>query len=60
MTTSHRVKRLSARRSRFLNPSRRAVMSGLSFTDSSDVHYFDQVWLRKAMDIVEGRRGNVN
>ena len=36
------------------------VLSPLSFTDSSDVHYFDQVWLRKATDIVEGRRGNVN
>ena len=25
-----------------------------------DVRYYDQAWLRKATDIVEGRRGNVN
>jgi hypothetical protein len=43
-----------------LNRVRCGVLSPLSFTDSSDVHYFDQVWLRKATDIVEGRRGNVS
>jgi hypothetical protein len=36
------------------------VLSPLSFTDNSDVHYFDQARLRKAVDIVEGRRGNGN
>jgi len=43
-----------------LKEVRCGVLSPLSFTDSSDVDYFDQVWLRKATDIVEGRRGNVN
>jgi len=32
-------------------------MSGLSFTDNNGVRYYDQAWLRKATDIVEGRRG---
>jgi len=39
---------------------RRGGLSRLTFTDSSIVRYFDQAWLRKATDIVEGRRGNVN
>ena len=37
----------------------RGVLSVLSFTNSCAVRYFDQAWLRKATDIVEGGRGNV-
>ena len=40
--------------------ARCGVLSPLTFTDNSIVRYFDQAWLRKATDIVEGRRGNVN
>ena len=36
------------------------VASPLSFPDNSGVRYFDQSWLRKATDIVGGKRGNVN
>jgi len=31
------------------------VLSSLSFPDNSGVRYFDQAWLRKAMDIVGGQ-----
>jgi hypothetical protein len=43
-----------------LNVVRRVITSPLSFPDDSGVRYFDQVWLRKATDIVEGKRGNTN
>jgi len=59
MVMTRVVKQLSAGR-RFLNRGRRAVMSAPSFTDGDGVRYYDQAWLRKATDIVEGRRGNVN
>jgi hypothetical protein len=36
------------------------VVPSISYTDKSGVRYFDQAWLRKAMDIVDGERGNVN
>jgi hypothetical protein len=46
---------------RLLKVMRCGVLSSLSFTDNSRVRQFDQAWLRKASDIVEGkRRGNVN
>jgi hypothetical protein len=37
-----------------------AVLSPITLTDNSIIRYFDQVWLSKAMDIGEGRRGIVN
>jgi hypothetical protein len=43
-----------------LNVMRRGVLSSLSFTDNNGVHCFDQAWLRKAMDIVGGKIGNIN
>jgi hypothetical protein len=43
-----------------LNVVRRVITSPLSFLDDNGVRYFDQVWLRKATDIVEGKRGNVD
>ena len=36
------------------------VVSPLSFTDNIGIRYFDQAWLRKAMDLVGGKRGNMN
>jgi hypothetical protein len=42
---------------RLLNGMRRAVLASLSFADSNGVRYFDRVWLRKAVDVVERRRG---
>ena len=47
-------------RRRLLMGVRCGVLSLLSFTDNSAVRYFDQAWLRKATDIVEGKRGNIN
>jgi hypothetical protein len=42
-----------------LNGMRRAVLSSLDFTDNSGVHYFNQAWLSKAVDVAGGKRGNV-
>jgi len=39
---------------------RRGVLSSLSFIDNNDGCYFDQAWLRKATDIVGGKKGNIN
>ena len=46
--------------SRLLNWNERSALSPRDFTDSDDARYFDQAWLKKTTDIVEGRRGNVN
>jgi hypothetical protein len=35
----------------------RGVLSALSFTESGDVRYLAQAWLRKAIDIVGAREG---
>jgi len=51
------AKGLGRGKKRLLKRVRCGVLSPLSFTDNSDVHYFDQVWLRKATDIVEGGEG---
>jgi hypothetical protein len=40
-----------------MNWDTRGVLSALSFPKSDGVRYLDQVWLRKATDIVEGKRG---
>ena len=32
----------------------------LSFTDNNGVRYFDQAWLRKATELVGGKRRNIN
>jgi hypothetical protein len=42
-----------------LNGIRCRVVPLVSFTDTSD-GYFDQAWLRNAIDLVGGRTGNVN
>jgi hypothetical protein len=36
---------------------RRGVLSSPSFPDNSGVRYFDQSWLRKAVDVVERGMG---
>jgi hypothetical protein len=43
-----------------LNRARWGGLTRLAFIDNSSVRYFNQAWLMKARDIVEGRRGNVN
>jgi hypothetical protein len=60
MATTQVVKGLIMSESRLLNWNRRWVLSARNFTNSGGVRHFDQAWLRKAADIVEGRRGNVN
>jgi len=42
---------------RLLNGMRRVFLSSLSFTDS--VCCFDQAWLRKDTNIVDGKKGNI-
>jgi len=54
------AERLGMGKRGLLKRVRCGVLSPLTFTDNSDVYYFDQVWLRKATGIVEGRRGNVD
>ena len=54
------AKGLSMGKGRVLNEMRRGVLSSLSFTDNNGVRYFDQAWLGKVTDVVEGNRGNVN
>ena len=54
------AKGLSMGKRWLLNGMRWGVLSSLSFTDNNGVRYFDQAWLRKATDIVDGKRGNVN
>jgi hypothetical protein len=56
MVMTRAAEQLSAGR-RFLSRGRRAVMSAPSFTISDGVRYYDQAWLRKATDIVEGGEG---
>lgn len=51
------VERLSTAESRFLNLSRRAGVSALSFTDSDGVRCYDRAWRRKATNIVWGGKG---
>lgn len=60
MVVTRVVKWFSAGGNWFQNRSGRVVVSAPSLTDSDGVRYYDQAWLRKATDIVEGRRGNVN
>jgi len=38
---------------------RRGVLSSLSFTDNNNVRYFDQAWLKKDTNIVDGKKGNI-
>jgi len=45
---------------RLVNGMRRVVLSPLSFTDNSGVRYFNYPWLRKATDIVGGKKGSIN
>jgi hypothetical protein len=54
------AKELSMGERWLLKGVRQGVLSSLSFTDNNGVRYFGQVWLRKATDIVDGKRGNVN
>jgi hypothetical protein len=54
------AKWLSTGKRRLLKGMRRGVLSSLSFTDNNGVRYFDQAWLRKATDIVDGKSGNAN
>ena len=42
-----------------MNWDKRGILSELSFTDRKSIRYLDQAWLRKATDIVRGRRGSV-
>jgi hypothetical protein len=42
-----------------VNRDMRGASSALSFTDRDGVRYLDQAWLRKATDIVEGKRRNI-
>lgn len=42
------------------NRMRRGVVSLPSSADSNGVRYFDQAWLGKATDVVEGNKRNVN
>jgi len=44
---------------KLLKGMRPGVLSSLSFTSNNGVRYFDQAWLRKATDIVGGKRGNI-
>jgi len=60
MATTQVVKGLIMSERRLLNWNRRWVLLARNFTDSGDVRHFGQAWLRKATDIGEGRRGNVN
>jgi len=46
-------------RRRLLMGVRCGVLSSLSFTGNSGVRYFNHAWLRKATDIVGGKRGNI-
>jgi hypothetical protein len=46
--------------SRLLKGMRSGVLSPLSFTDNNDVGYFNQAWLSKATDVVEGRKEKIN
>ena len=59
MSPTQVAKGLSMGKNGLLNVMRRVVTSSLSFTDNSGVRYFNQAWLRKATDIVEGKRGNI-
>jgi hypothetical protein len=60
MATTQVVRGLIMSESRLLNWNRQWVLSARNFTNSGGVPHFDQAWLRKAADIVEGTRGNVN
>ena len=42
---------------RLVNGKRGGVLSAPSFTDSGDVRYLAQAWLREATDIVGAREG---
>ena len=49
------VKRFSMSKRWLLKEMRCGVVSPQSFTDNSGIHYFGQAYLRKAMDLVEGK-----
>jgi hypothetical protein len=53
------AKGLSMGKRRLLNSNRCGVLPPLNFIDNNGVRYFDQAWLGKATDVVEGNRGNV-
>jgi hypothetical protein len=42
---------------RLVNGKRGGLLSALSFTESGDVWYLAQAWLREAIDIVGAREG---
>jgi hypothetical protein len=53
------VEGLDMGKGRLVSWDMRGVLSALSFTDSNGVCYFDQAWLRRATDIVGGKRGDI-
>ena len=57
MVTRRIIEWFSAGGSRFLNLSRRAVISWPAFSDSDRLRYYHQAWLRQATDVVEAGEG---
>jgi hypothetical protein len=43
-----------------LNWTKWCALSASNFIDKDDVGRLDEMWLRKAMDVVGGKRGHVN
>ena len=54
------AKGLSMGKRGLLNSIRCGVVSPVRFTDNNGVRYFDQAWLRKATELVGGKRRNIN
>ncbi len=58
LTTTQVAKQLGMKVGQMVSWVDRGALPPPSFVDNNGVRYFDQEWLKKAQEIVKGKRGN--